>query len=257
MSRTMLACALLALAAPAHADLTIRSTSSGKGFGISGDTTAVTYIKGLKMRTDTQAGRKSVSQIFDVDAQKMYMLDHKDKEVQVWDMAAFAAQLSSTIPTDSMQASIKPNGQTKALGGHTAEGHDVEVVVPASAGGMPIPIRLSGTTWIAKGAPGSADYAAFYQGAAEKGWIFGDPRAAQGSPGQAKALAQMYLEFARIGGLPLETVVNIKMDGGGAMGGLMSKIGGMQMTTTMDSVETGPVDDGQFQPPADYKVKPQ
>jgi hypothetical protein len=118
-------------------------------------------------------------------------------------------------------------------------------------------MHLTGTTWIAKGVPGSADYAAFYQGAADKGWIFSDPRAAQGAPGQAKAMAQMYTEFAKIGGLPLETVMDIKPEGGGAMGGIMAKVGGMQTTTTTDSVETGAVADDLFQVPADYKIEQQ
>ena len=84
-----------------------------------------------------------------------------------------------------------------------------------------------------------------------------DPRAAQGSPGQAKAMAQMYTEFAKIGGLPYETQMDIKAEGGGAMGGLMSKFGGMQTTTTTESVETGALGDELFQVPADYKVKQQ
>ena len=257
MTRTMLACSALAVAFAAQADVTIRTTSSGKGFGISGSTTSTTYIKGLKMRTDTAAGKKNLSTIFDVDAQKMYILDVEDKEAKVWDMAAFAAQLSSQVSAEGMQASLKPNGQAKTVSGQNTDGYDIEIVVPTNVGGMQMTMRLSGTTWIAKGAPGSADYAAFYQGAADKGWIFSDPRAAQGSPGQAKAMAQMYTEFARIGGMPLETEMNIKPEGGGAMGGIMAKVGGMQTTTTTDSVETGALADDLFQVPADYKVEQQ
>ena len=63
-------------------------------------------------------------------------------------------------------------------------------------------IAMTGVSWIAKGAPGSAEYSAFYKGAAEKGWIFTDPRAAKAQPGQAKAMAEMYTQFAQIGGMP-------------------------------------------------------
>ena len=257
MTRTLLACSAMAFAFAAHADVTIKSTSTGKGFGISGSTTSTTYIKGLRMRSDAAAGKKNISTIFDVDAQKMYILDVEDKKAKVWDMAAFASKLSSTVSTDGMQASMKPNGQTKAVAGQNTDGYDIEIVVPTTVAGMQMTMRLNGTTWIAKGAPGSADYSAFYQGAAEKGWIFSDPRAAEGSPGQAKAMAQMYTEFAKTGGIPYETLMNIKPEGGGAMGGLMAKVGGMQTTTTTDSVETGPLADDLFQVPADYKVEQQ
>jgi hypothetical protein len=257
MTRTIFACSAFALAFAAHADVTLKSTATGKGFGISGSTTSTTYIKGLKMRTDTTAGKKQLSTIFDVDAQKMYILDVEDKKARVWDMAAFATELSSHVAPEGMQASVKANGQTKVVSGQNTDGYDIAIVVPTTVGGMEMTMHLTGTTWIAKGVPGSADYAAFYQGAADKGWIFSDPRAAQGAPGQAKAMAQMYTEFAKIGGLPLETVMDIKPEGGGAMGGIMAKVGGMQTTTTTDSVETGAVADDLFQVPADYKIEQQ
>lgn len=257
MTRATLACSAVLLAFAAQADVTLKTTATGKGFGISGSTATTTYIKGLKMRSDTTGGKKQLSTIFDVDAQKMYILDVEDKKAKVWDMAAFATQLSSHVAPEGMKASMKANGQTKTVSGQNTDGYDIEIVVPTTVGGMEMTMHLNGTTWIAKGAPGSADYAAFYQGAADKGWIFSDPRAAEGSPGQAKAMAQMYTEFAKIGGLPLETVMNIKPEGGGAMGGLMAKVGGMQTTTTTDSVETGALADDLFQVPADYKVEQQ
>jgi hypothetical protein len=257
MVRTLLACSAIALAFTAHADVTIKTTSTGKGFGISGSTTGTTYIKGLKMRTDTTAGSKNLSTIFDVDAQKMYILDAEDKEAKVWDMAAFASELSATVSPEGTQASMTPNGQTRTISGQNTEGYDINIVVPTKVAGMDMIIRLTGTTWIAKQVPGGADYAGFYQGAADKGWIFSDPRAAQGAPGQARAMAQMYTEFARTGGVPYETVMDIKPEGGGAMGGIMAKVGGMQTTTTTDSVDTAPLADDLFQVPADYKIKQQ
>ena len=72
------------------------------------------------------------------------------------------------------------------------------MTVPATiggAGGMKMTITLSGPIWIVKGAPGTAEYLAFYKGAVEKGWIFSDPRGAKGNPGQAKAMAEMYRQL--------------------------------------------------------------
>ena len=89
MTRTMLAAfTAAAFALSAQADVTMKTSMTGKGLGISGTTSATTYIKGLKMRTDTVAGRKNLSTIFDVDAQKMYILDVDKKEANAWDMAA-------------------------------------------------------------------------------------------------------------------------------------------------------------------------
>lgn len=245
---------------PAHADVTIKSTGTGKGLGMSGTTTSTTYIKGLKMRIDSVAGKKSSTTIFDVENQKMYVLDSKRMEADVWDMGTFSQELSKAVSVEGMRTSINPNGQTKSIAGQNAEGYDMEIVVPATVGGadgIPMTMVLSGVTWIVKGAPGTAEYAAFYKGAAEKGWIFSDPRAAKGSPGQAKAMAEMYTAFAKLGGVPYESQMDIKAQGEGMMGGLMARIGGMSTTSTTESIETAALAGDLFLPPADYKLIPQ
>jgi hypothetical protein len=248
----------LAVAATATADVTIKATATGKGLGMSGDTSNVTYIKGLKMRSEAASGKASNVTIFDVDAQKMYILNDKKKEAEVWDMAAFTQEMSQAVSVESVRATMTPNGQTKTINGQTTDGYDIEIVVPTvlgGPGGVPVTMLLKGVSWIAKGSPGSADYAAFYQGAAEKGWIFNDPRQAKGAPGQAKAMAQMYAEFAKIGGMPLESQMDIKADGEGPIAAMMAKMGGISTTTVIDSVDTAPLDDTLFQVPADYTLK--
>jgi hypothetical protein len=257
--RMLFAVLALAIAAPAHADVTIKASGTGEGLGMSGTTTSTTYIKGQKMRVEGVMGKKASTTIFDVDNQKMYVLDAKKKETEVWDMTTLSQEISSAVTLDGAKTEMKPNGQTKTVAGQNAEGYDMEIIVPATiggAGGMAVTILMTGTTWIAKGAPGTADYAGFYQAAADKGWFFSDPRAAKGSPGQARAMAQMYAEFAKLGGVPYESQTNIRIDGEGPMAALMAKMGSVTMNTTTESVETTPLADDLFAPPADYKLKP-
>ena len=263
MKRTCLATLLaLALATPAFADVTLKVTTGGKGMGMSATSSGTTYLKGNKMRSDLQMGDKVQTTIFDLDEQKMYIFDSKKKEADVWDMAAFSAQMGQNIDSAGIKASIKPNGQTKAFGTHAAAGYDMDISVPASMGSnndQQMTISLSGPVWIVKNAPGAADYNRFYRTAAEKGWIFGDPRAAKAQPGQAKAMAEMYRQFAEIGGIAYETNVKINMSmgsGGGPVGGFLAKLGNIETTTTINSVETGPLADDLFAPPAGYKLNP-
>jgi hypothetical protein len=247
----------LTLAAPVHADVTLHQTTAGKGMAVSGDAKAVTKIKGNKMRTDTTIGDTTHSMIFDVDAQKLYVFDSKKKEADVWDMAAFGAELGKAVDVSGAKASLKPTGQTKQIAGHSAAGYDMEVSMDSAMGGnkdMMMTVTLAGPVWIVKNAPGSADYARFYKAAADKGWIFSDPRGAKAQPGQAKAIAEMYRRMAEIGGIPYQTDMEIKMSGSGPMAAVLSKMGGMTMTTTVDSVETGALADDLFAPPAGYKL---
>jgi hypothetical protein len=247
----------IGLAWPAHADVTLKQTTSGKGMGISGNANGATYIKGNKMRSDVVTGDKTQTTIFDVDAQKMYIFDSKKKEADVWDMATFGAEISKTVDMSGAKASVTANGQTKPIAGASADGYDMEVSMQSGMGGssdMAMTVTLSGPIWIVKDAPGSADYAAFYKAAVEKGWIFSDPRGAKAQPGQAKALAEMYKQMAEIGGIPYETNVQIKMSGSGPMAGLLSRIGNVTMTTTVSAVEVGPLAEDLFAPPAGYKL---
>ena len=248
---------IVGLSLPAFADVTIKQTTTGKGMGMSGKMPGTVHIKGNKMRTDSVMGDKTQSTIFDLDAQKMYVFDSKKKEADVWDMAAFAAELSKNVDTSSAKASFAPNGQTREIAGHKAEGYDMDISMNAAMGGnneMKMSVTVSGPVWIVKNAPGTAEYARFYKAAVEKGWIFSDPRAAKGQPGQAKALAEMYKQVAEAGGIAYQMDAQIKMGGSGPMAGFLAKLGNVTMSTVVDSVEAGPLADDLFTPPAGYKL---
>jgi len=252
--------ATIALGTTTFADVTIKSTMSGKGMGMSGNTTSTTYIKGNKMRSDTVTGDTTRTVIFDVDAQKMISFDSKKKEADVYDMTKLSADMAQSIQTGDIKASIKPNGQTRTISGKSAAGYDMEVSVPAMMGGqsgMKMTVHLTGPLWIVKGAPGAAEYMNFYKTAVEKGWFFTDPRAAKGQPGQAKAMAEMYRQMAATGGIPYEQEMNVKMSGEGPMAGMMAKMGNITMTTTVNSVDNATVSADLFAPPAGYKLKEQ
>ncbi len=247
-------------AATSWADVTVKSTVSGKGMGMSTDMVSTTYIKGNKMRTDSISGDTTRSMIFDVDNQRLYSFDSKKKEADSWDMQAFGASMQSAVDTSEMKASVKANGQTKTIGGKTASGYDMLITLPTTIGGkggMKVTLNLTGPMWVVKGAPGTAEYLNFYKGAVEKGWIFSDPRGAKGSPGQAKAMAEMYRELAATGGIPYEMEMSIKMEGDGPMAGMMAKMGNISSTSTVQSVETTDLADTLFAPPAGYKIKEQ
>jgi hypothetical protein len=260
MTRAVLVMVLVTgLASPAAADITLKQTTNGKGMGMSGKIAGTTYIKGLKMRTDSTIGDTTRSMLFDLDAQKLYMFDSKKKEADVWDMAAFSGEMTKTVDTSQIKASVKPNGQTKSLLGKTASGYDMEISMPTSLGGkseMKMTVTLQGPMWVVKDAPGTAEYIAFYKAAADKGWIFSDPRAAKANYGQARSLTEMYRQLAATGGVPYETTFDIKMSGEGPMAAIMAKMGGMSSTTTVDSIDAGAVADDMFAVPAGYKLNP-
>lgn len=259
MTRAILATfAALSLATPAIADVTLKQNVAGKALGMGGATTSTTYIKGGKMRTESVMGGKTRVSIFDLDAQKMYSFEVGEKEADVYSLASMQADMAKSVDVSSMTATFAPNGKTKDIAGKAATGYDMTMSVPTSMGGnsdMKMTLNMSGPVWIVKGAPGSADWANFYKQAADKGFIFGDPRAVKGNPGQAKAMVEMYRKMAETGGIAYETEMNMKMDGSGPLAGLMAKMGGGTATTTTTEVSAAPLADDLFAPPASMKLK--
>jgi hypothetical protein len=162
----------LILAMPSFADVTFHQTMSGKALGFSKATTGTTWIKGNKMRSDAVIGKRTQTTIFDLDAQKLYTFDSRKKQADVWDMAAFAADLSKTVDMSGAQASFRPTGQTKQIAGYSATGYDLEITTQAGMEAGPemtMTVTLAGPLWVVPEAPGAGDYTRFYSAAVEKG----------------------------------------------------------------------------------------
>ena len=162
------------------------------------------------------------------------------------------------MKTGAVKASLKPNGQKKDLAGRACTGYDMstrDADGDGRPGGPEMTIMMAGPVFIAKGAPGSADYARFHLAAAEKGFVMSDPRAAKGDPA-AKGMTELYKAMADTGGIPYFMEISVKVEGGGPMGGMMNKMmGGSAFTQTVTAVSTDAVPADKFDVPADYKVK--
>lgn len=256
MIRTFCIAAIVGvLATPAIADVTVTTQVAGKG----GESQSITYIKGLKMRSDSSMLGTPTTTITDIETQKFISINHKKKEVTVYDMAQFRQDLDKSMKASQAEASLKPNGQTKDIAGRACTGYDISMALPMAMGGQGGPemtMVMSGPVFIAKGAPGSADYARFHNAAAEKGFIMSDPRAAKANPSQTKGMTQLYKAIGDTGGIPYYMEMSVKIEGGGPMAGMMSKMmGGAAFTQTVTAVSTDAVPDDKFTVPADYKVK--
>jgi hypothetical protein len=245
------------VAAPAFADVTVTSQVTGKGLGKMAESQSITYIKGLKMRADAMIGNTPSTTIIDIEAQKFISINHKKKEAQVYDLAAFRAQLDKNVKGAEATSSLKPNGEKRDIAGKSCTGYEMSVSVPMAMGeGMNMTMVMSGPVFIAKGAPGSEDYVKFYLAAAEKGFIANDPRAAKGAAAQTKGMTALYKAIAETGGIPYAMETAVKVDGGGPMAGMMNKMmGGSSFSQTVTAVSTDAIAADKFAVPADYKVK--
>lgn len=255
MRRTLSAIAgVLLLSAPAWADITLTSKMTGKMAGGDG-TIQVVKVKGSKMRTDSTRGSDMTSTIFDVEAGKMIVLDHKKKEAIVLDTAAIAETMGKSAGSIDVKTDLKPTSEKKQVAGYDCTVYDTNVTVTMSPGeGMNIQLAMTGPACLSSNAPGKAEYEQFYAAAVAKGFFFTDPRAAKAQPGMAKAIAEASKKWAEAG-VPLSSTQTMKFEGGGMMTGMMNKMMGGPTTTELTKVDTGTIADTEFATPAGYKVK--
>lgn len=246
--------ALAACSLPAAADVTLRQKVSMAGM-MSMQGESVTYIKGHKMRVESNMGKHSTVMLMDVDAKKTIILE--GKKAEAFDMSEMMAQ-QALINDASVEFDLKPTGKKREVAGQSCDEHQLDMTVHAKAaadnpmGNMDI--RMTGPGCSVKGAPGLDEYVAFYDHAVKVGYFFADPRAAQANPGRERAMTMMARKMAETG-MPYWSSFKVSIEGDGPMAAMMAKVAGMTLESTVTEVSTAPLADDLFQVPAGIKVK--
>jgi hypothetical protein len=110
---------------------------------------------------------------------------------------------------------------------------------------------MKGSTWVAKDAPGAAEYAAY-----QKAMSAADlATAAMGATGvNLPGMDKMAKAMAGVQGVPVLTEVTMSIEGEGQMADMMRQMGAMKVTTKVLSVKTDAITDDIFQVPAGYQT---
>jgi hypothetical protein len=250
--------AVLLATAPAWADVTLTQTTSGKMGGGSSTGESVTHIKGHKMRVDTnRSNADQTSMIWDVDGNKMIVLNHTKKEAMVVNMSTVGQSLSKISDAD-MDAKLTPTGATKQVAGATCAVYDSLISVKFSMMEQqpPIEMTMTGPVCLSKDAPGHADFMGFYNYAVQKGFIFSDPASAKAQPAMAKGMAKMLKTWADAG-VPLNSDIMLSFKGEGMFAQMMNKMGSGKIVSDTSKIDTSAISDDLFGVPAGYKTKEQ
>jgi hypothetical protein len=214
----------------------------GRNLGMTAEGTAITYLKGLKMRTDLVVRGETLSTIVDLDDQRFVSLSHGNREADVYDMRP-AARLLESVADGHMVVEVTPTDRRRDLLGQPCVEHVVRVLMrPSSAAGGDATSPLQGTAWIAPDEPGRSDWARFYRAAAEKGLFFTDPRVAHLDPRRAKGMTLLYSRIADHG---VPYVIEIVMT---------DATGGSTTRTELSKTSLEQVSDEMFVVPAGYRV---
>ncbi len=228
---------LAALASPALADVTISMAISGGPMEMK----SVAYIRGLKMRTNASVMGRDVAMLMDIPAKQAVMWDPSTKElIDPGQLAAGAA-----LSVEDVKVSLEPSGQTKAILGKTCDGYAMSVSFTLSVADQTLAMSMTGTAWIAKDAPGRAEYSAFYKAAADSGLLAQMP----GMGPQSKAMTELQRKFADLG-VPYEQQFRVGAQGSGQMADMVNSMAGGLMTMRVSAITTDAIADDLFIAPA-------
>jgi hypothetical protein len=262
MKNNILLAALLAAAAPAHADVTVTTQTSGKASFLNVGGEGINLIKGKRQRTDSIMGGRTYSLIIDIDNMRFVDINEKKAAATITPLASIADELEK-VGVGAMSATLTKTPQTRQIAGYPCTVHDLKVEMPFSPMGQPgqgmdAVMLMAGTVCLSTAVPGLADYQAFYKAAADSGFIFSNPMAAKSPTGaaQAKAYAALTRKMAEAG-MSLESHITITTTGDNPMAQMMAKIAASDLTITVTKIEAGDLPAERFDIPAGFKVKTQ
>jgi hypothetical protein len=269
--------AVLLFSAALRADITIVQTTTVEGgmaqmaaaSGASMTPRVTMRVKGMKMRSDVESGPISMVTIVDVANKQVIILRADQKTATIVSTKPPAATTTTTTtttttagtppPTPGMDASVKPTGRSQVIDGVKCDEYLVNATadmstmrnaqMPPEAAAMMqgMKVRLNGSIWVAKDAPGAAEYMAFQKAAAAE-QLAGASAVGVNMPGMenfAKAMGS-------ISGLPYLTEMETSIEGSGQMADMMKQMGTTKVTTKVSSINADPLSDDLFKIPEGY-----
>ncbi len=267
--------ALVFFSAALRADVTLVQTTTIEGgmaqmaaqAGQTVSPTITTKIKGSKMRTDVSAGPINVSTIVDVAAKQLIVLrpDQKTATV-VTTPAASASGAPAAAPTQgpSIGATVKPTGKSQVIDGIKCDEYTFSTTVDMSTmGGGPqmppeavammkgVKIIVSGSAWMAKDAPGAAEYVAFQKTLAASDMAStASAMSGVSLPGMGEAMKAM----ASANGVTYLNESTVTFEGEGQMVEMMKQMGPMKITSKISSISTDAISEDLFKVPEGYTI---
>lgn len=208
-------------------------------------------IKGMKARTDIDKYGETDTKLADVEAKHVLLLRARSTIAQVI--------ASPSVPADGSWSdiSLQPTGKSRMIGGVSCDEHTFTLsVAMASVPNPHIPpeamkgvsMRMNGSVWIAKSAPGAAEWTTFIRAALNSRLL-----SAITGTGSDPWMDKLF-EVAATAGIPYLIEMSRRYEGSGLMMPAMKDLGTMKMVQKV-TVSTEPIAADLFNLPAGYTVE--
>ena len=271
--------AVLVCSAALRADVTIVQTTTVEGgmaamAAQAGGAGAMspkmtTRLKGQRTRTDVETGPVNIATIMDLASKQIIILRHDQKTATVSTVPppSTTPEAASTakpdVPMPKIDASVTPTGKSQVLDGfkcdeytfttkmNMGEASGRQIPPEAAAMMQGVSMVMTGSMWVAKDAPGAAEFLAFQKAAAASTMAMATAGASGVNiPGMEKLVKAM----SEVQGLTYLTEMTINIEGTGQFADMMKQMGAMKVTTRVNSIKTDALSDDLFKVPEGYTV---
>lgn len=253
---------------PLRADITVVHTTTMEGAMAAmmpaGQLPKITMrIKGMKARADIETAGMTVTSITDLVARQVITLMPDGKTAQVITPETVAAG-GEALALPGMNVSLKSTGKTQMIDGVSCDEHTLAVLLNmAELGGAQMPpealtamkdvkMMMNGSFWIARSAPGAAEYVAFNKAAMDSKLF----AAISGmKPGESGGLDKLLEAAAAAPGILYLSEMTLRFEGTGPVVEAMKQMGDMKMVQKLTSISADPIADDLFKVPEGYTIE--
>jgi hypothetical protein len=203
----------------------------------------------------------NASSITDLVAKRMFLLQHDQKTAQTVDAAAPGAPAAMTVKVDGIAA---PSGKSQVIDGLKCDEYTFTTTMTlaeVTGGQLPpetaemvkgLSVGMKGSTWVAKTAPGAAEYTAYQKALAKSDLA---DAATKVSGIKLPGLDTMMRAMSGVDGVVYLTVMDLTVEGAGPMADLMRQmIGTTKVTIKVTSLSGETIGDDLFKVPEGYTV---
>jgi hypothetical protein len=252
-------------AASLSADVTVvqRMTMEGQAAAMMQGASLPTMtmqIKGRKSRSEMEMNGQTMSTIADLDSGQIIVLDATRKTATIT-TAASMAEVMKNAPIPRIDMSMNATGKSQTIDGQACDEHAFSMAVGLGemAGQMQmspeaaetlkdVSIRMNGSFWVAKTAPGAAEFMAFTKAAV-------DSKLLAGMLGGIPGMDRMMEAASSLTGLPYLTRMTLTFEGSHPMVEMLKQMGGFTMEQRVQRVSTDPLPDDLFRIPEGYTIE--
>lgn len=248
----LLICSLACLASTAQADLTLHGRSTVVAMGMQGAGKEKVWLDKSLIRRDMVDRGKAYSNIFDLKAKEVTIVDHSLRQATVYSTSSIKAQTEGSVDSKSIKLEVTPTGRTHILQKWPCTEHTLSLTMPAEIGGEKLSFEMAGTLWVARNTAEQRETASVLKLMQEPDFFLGIPTLAKTSPVQARGISEAIRRVAPMG-LLCSVDVALKYEGTGRVATLSKKMAS-RISLTYDDYSTDVIPKGTFEVPTGYRI---